>query len=208
MPGAEITTIIDSDLSGRANDGDPNTKPNPGTYKSKAAVGPTKAQDGATKSESYVAQAKQIGDNVHAIPEGNGSAVATSFNAVTTGFKIDTQGAYQFTIALEVKGIKREGSGKVTIQHRANILSANGTVILDGAGKVRPDTNLSDTTYTVDGKKNKLSTGSTVPEKGVTLAQGLYHLEVELRLIAEAPASDGPRSTAEIDDAKFSISLN
>jgi hypothetical protein len=199
MADAEITQIIDFDLNGSADDGDPNTNPNPGNYRSiNAKPAATRAQDGNTKSASSAAKPKELAGNVHAIPgKGPGAARAASFNKVVTGFDVNNKGTFQFDIALDVKGITTGDAGKVTIETLVNVQDLKGTHVAQ----------VDHSTITADGKQNKLITGSTVPEKGVTLAKEKYQLEIEFRLIADAPASEQGNSRAEVQEGTFTIEL-
>jgi hypothetical protein len=222
-PAATINnTIISTQLTGNADDGDPANPP-----QQYLAPGSMQAKDGATNSASNAAQFNKVGGNAHAIPGpnvGQGEAVASSMNKVVTQFVVNRQGAFTFDLNLDVKGVKIAGKGRVAISVRAVVLDANGNVILDAQGNQIPNQSIAflDIEVEPDGagglraiiggdraNPDPLAAGGNYqrrisgPNGGVNLPPGNYRIEMDLRLRCRAPAD----SRAEIDGATLDIAL-
>jgi len=222
-PNAVINNaIVSSGVDGKADDANDNTNPPTDNY-----VGPNKlaAKDAGTDASSIAPLFNKVGGTAHAIPGAPATkdqAVAISNNKVVTTLSVQKADGFTFDIALELKGPKITGQGKLLIQLSAFVLDAQGRTVKDAQGNDLPA--IFSGTYTggtdAQGKFGFIPPGDTNvdpvdangnyvrklsgPNRGLPLPVGNYQVKLELNIQALAPAGQG---TAGVDSATATITL-
>lgn len=209
-----------SGADGQADDANDNTKPDDYKVPNKLA-----AKDVATDASSIVPVFNQVGGSSHAIPGAPPTkdlAVAISNNKVVTTLTVNNANSFTFDIALNVKGAKITGQGKLLLQLSAFVLDAQGQTVKDAQGKDVPA--IFSGTYNggtdAQGKFGFFPPGDNTldpadangnyapkasgPSGGIPLPVGNYRLKLELNIQALAAAGQG---TAGVDSATATITL-
>ena len=220
-PNAVINNaIVSSPVDGQADDA--NDKTPPDNY-----MGPKKlaAKDVATDASSIAPAFNKVGGSAHAIPGApptKDQAVAISNNKVVTTLTVNTANSFTFDIALDVKGAKITGQGRLLLQLSAFVLDAQGQTVKDAQGKdvsaifsgtynggtdaqgkfgfIPPGDNTLDPAD-ANGNYARKASG---PSGGIPLPAGNYQLKLELNIQALAAAGQG---TAGVDSATATITL-
>jgi hypothetical protein len=224
-PNAVINDSIDnarSGVDGSADDANDNTVPPTDNYR-----GPAKlmAKDAGTDASSMALQFNKVGGSAHAVPGApvtKDQAVANSRNKVITTLTVNQAGQFTFNLALDFKGIKVTGQGRLIIQLSAFVLDAQERTVKDAQGKDLPPIISGNIILAPDaqgklelllpGEQNpapldangNLSKTLSRPTTALPLTPGNYKLKLELNIGALAPAG---QSTAGVDSATATITL-
>lgn len=220
MPSAEIKKqIIQLDISGDANDGDPATLPE--HYPAPPRL--NKATDAATKAASDTPLFDKLAGTSLAVPAAasTAQAVAKSFNHVVTRLVVSKRDKLTFETNLDLEGLKITGQGHLEIFAQANVLDDNGASVANGnAANISCEIRLNaqntleahfpatatEPPFTepvpANGAFGRRATG---PGGGVELSPNNYRIEMDLRLLAFAPID--PHSTAEVEKGTVAVKL-
>ncbi|MBS1904685.1 MAG: hypothetical protein JSS75_13340 [Bacteroidetes bacterium] len=209
--------IVITELNGMANDADNSTSASPETHRYSSPTS-TAATDGNTIASSDAPHFDRVSCVVHGIPGASASqwpCEAKANNRVLSELVVNQAGSYAFRSTLNVHGVHIAGGGRLDIFIRTNILDSLGLAVGGGA------LTFQDITLSPDGTKLILNGDSTrtvnldkdgscsipfdSPAPGVTLKNGSYQLENELRVYATAP---GLSSHAEAKNVSLTVALH
>lgn len=221
-----VDTIIGTQITGRANDGDsatPSDRYGPGGADRDAEDSKTKASSVNPTFDTLKGRAVAETLNPGGATVVEDEARGASFNKVVSEFKVTNAGVFSFDIQLDVKKVKLIGEGKMNINVQANILKNDGTAFPNG----------SISTINFEFKKNQAGTVDIIiandinnpdhpkangdykrtitgPNGGIQMPAGNYRIEFDLRIIATAPTAMGLNNQAhkaEVEEVTATIAL-
>ena len=226
-PAAELRNeIISSDVHGNADDGDSANPKDDYRHPQKL-----NAEDLETKASSAPPQYDTVSGNADAVPDDpasptleNDVAIGRSNNKVISKFVVNRAGTFTFNFNLDVEEIKLVHDGQVFVSVRAAMNDANGNTLPpdinsglasinfqfqeDGQNPPKVVINPGPNNQTdQNGNYNKRISG---PNGGIELTPGVYQLEMDLRIRAEAPVQLGPdkkKHEAHVKNAKLEVEL-